>query len=464
MFQLDFNNPVHVHFIGIGGISMSGLAKLLVSRGFTVSGSDSHETDLTRGLAAAGCIISYGQRAENITNNIDVAVYTAAIHKDNPEFAAAVNAGIEMLSRAELLGQVMANYKTAVNIAGTHGKTTTSSMISQILMTSDSDPTISLGGMLDCIGGNFRIGHSDLFVTEACEYTNSFLSFSPTVNVILNVQEDHLDFFKDLADIRHSFKLFCEKLPSDGTIIINSDIEDIEYFYRDSACKNVITFGSSPDISDYSAADIQLNETGYCSYTLLYKKKPKYHIELSVPGIHNVYNSLAAAAACELIGISPEDIQKGLLLFGGVHRRFEKKGIMMPNNTTIIDDYAHHPAEIEATLKAAVNYPHNRVWCVFQPHTYTRTKAFLKDFANALSLADVVVLADIYAARETDNLGISSETLLEELKKLGCECYYFSSFDKIEKFLKDKCINNDLLITMGAGNVVEIGENLISQN
>jgi UDP-N-acetylmuramate--alanine ligase len=463
MFQLDFNTPVHVHFIGIGGISMSGLAKLLVSRGFTVSGSDSQPSDLTRELAGEGCQILYGQKAENITKDIDVVVYTAAIHPDNPEYAAAVNAGIEMMSRAELLGQVMSNYKTAVNIAGTHGKTTTSSMISQILMTAHADPTISLGGMLDCIGGNFRVGHSDLFVTEACEYTNSFLSFRPTINVILNVQEDHLDFFKDLADIRHSFKLFCEKLPEDGKLIINSDIEDIEYFYQDAVCKNVITFGTNPDCSDYSAADITFNESGCCSYTLLYKGTARFGVNLSIPGKHNVYNSLAAFAAAELIGISTDDILAGLRSFGGVHRRFEKKGILLPNNTTIVDDYAHHPAEIEATLKAASNYPHNNLWVVFQPHTYTRTKAFLTDFAKALSLADKVILADIYAARETDDLGISSRTLLSELEKLGCECYYFPSFSEIEEFIRKNCINNDLLITMGAGNVVEIAENLTSE-
>lgn len=464
MFHLDFNKPVHVHFIGIGGISMSGLAKLLLSRGFTVSGSDAHESELTDELTSQGAIINYGQRADNITPDIDVVVYTAAIHPDNPEYAAAADAGIAMLTRAELLGQVMKNYKTAINIAGTHGKTTTSSMISQILMTACADPTISLGGMLDVIGGNFRVGKSDLFVTEACEYTNSFLSFNPTMNVILNVQEDHLDFFKDLADIRHSFKLFCEKLPENGTLIINSDIEDISYFYKDAVCRNVITFGHDPSISDYSAGDIVYDAYGAATYTLIYKGQKKYPVTLHVPGEHNVYNSLAAIAAMENTGISQENIIAGLAAYGGVHRRFEKKGVLMPNNTTIIDDYAHHPAEITATLKAAHNYPHNRLWVVFQPHTYTRTKAFLKDFAAALSLADKVVLADIYAARETDNLGISSQTLLDEIKALGCDAYYFSSFAQIEEFLRKNCINNDLLITMGAGNVVEIGENLLSKN
>ncbi len=230
MYHINFNKPCNVHFIGIGGISMSGLAKLLLSRGFTVSGSDSKKSELTEELEREGCHVIYGQSAANITDHLDLIVYTAAIHEDNPEFAAAKASRAVLLSRAELLGQVMSNYRTAINVAGTHGKTTTSSMISQILLQADTDPTISLGGILDSIGGNFRVGHSDIFLTEACEYTNSFLSFQPTINIILNVQEDHLDFFKDLQDIRHSFKLFTEKLPQDGTLIINSDIDDIAYF------------------------------------------------------------------------------------------------------------------------------------------------------------------------------------------------------------------------------------------
>ncbi len=461
MYQIDFNNPCHVHFIGIGGISMSGLAKLLANRGFTVSGSDAKESELTRELEAAGCHIFYSQVASNITDDIDLVVYTAAIREDNSELIAARQSRAKMLTRAELLGQVMANYKTAINVAGTHGKTTTSSMISEILLAADTDPTISLGGILDSIGGNFRMGQSDVFLTEACEYTNSFLSFFPTVNVILNVQEDHLDFFKDLADIRNSFKLFCEKLPADGTLIINSDIEDIEYFYKDAACQNVITVGTDPAKSMYSACDITFNNLGLATFTLIKNCEKLGQISLGVPGLHNVYNSLAAIACGELMGISIDVIGTALSNYKGTKRRFEFKGVLMPNNATIIDDYAHHPVEIEATLNSARNYTHNRIWCIFQPHTYTRTKAFMKDFAKALALADIVVLADIYAARETDNLGISSETLRDEILALGGTCHYFKSFEEIQNFLKSESINNDLLITMGAGNVVEIGENLL---
>lgn len=461
MYHINFNKPCNVHFIGIGGISMSGLAKLLLSRGFRVSGSDNKESELTKELEMEGCRIFYSQTADNISDDLDLIVYTAAIHENNPELVAARASKAVTITRAELLGQVMSNYHTAINVAGTHGKTTTSSMISEILLEAQKDPTISLGGILDSIGGNFRVGHSDIFLTEACEYTNSFLSFNPTVNIILNVKEDHLDFFKDINDIRHSFKLFTEKLPQNGTLIINSDIDNIEYFYRDAACQNVITVGSDPEKSVYSACDITYDSLGLPSYTLIKNKEKIGTLSLGVPGLHNVYNSLAAIACGELLNIPFETIASALLHFKGTRRRFEYKGVLKPNNTTIIDDYAHHPDEITATLKSAANYPHNRIWCVFQPHTYTRTKAFLDDFAKALCLADIVVLADIYAARETDTLGISSETLRDKIISLGGTCYYFKSFEEIQNFIKANCINNDLLITMGAGNVVEIGENLL---
>lgn len=464
MYQVDFNKPCHVHFIGIGGISMSGLAKLLKSRGFTVSGSDFKKSALTEELEKEGCKISYCQQAENIDKSIDLVVYTAAVHEDNPELMAARAAGIRILTRAELLGQVMTNYNTAVNVAGTHGKTTTSSMIAEILLSAGKDPTVSIGGILDRIKGNFRVGGSDIFLTEACEYTNSFLSFFPTVNVILNVEEDHLDFFKDLDDIRRSFKLFTERLPENGTLIINSDIENIAYFYQDAACQNIITVGRDPDKSIYSACDITFNDMGQCSYTLIKNKEKIGSVSLGVPGEHNVYNSLAAIACGEVLGIPLDDIRAALRSFGGTKRRFEYKGVLMPNNAVIIDDYAHHPAEIAATLNSAENYPHNRIWCIFQPHTYTRTKAFLDDFAKVLSKADVVVLADIYAAREVNTLGIGSGDLRDKIAALGGVCHYFQSFAEIENFVRENAVNKDLLITMGAGNIVEVGEHLLFDN
>ena len=458
MYQIDLNKPCKVYFIGIGGISMSGFAQLLFDYGFTVCGSDMKESDITKHLSGQGIHIIYGQKAENITNDIDLVVYTAAIHPDNPEFSTAKSLDIPMMERAELVGQVMKNYPNAIGISGTHGKTTTTSMVSHIFLEAEKDPTISVGGILDAIGGNIRVGHSDNFITEACEYTNSFLKFHPTAGIILNVDADHLDFFKDIDDIRHSFRRFAELLPADGVLIINSEIDKINEITDGLDCR-VITYGLTGD-ADYTARDISFNENGYGSFEIVKNGQPTgKHITLSVLGTHNVSNALASIALAEYYDIPFDCIARGLAAFGGTKRRFEVKGQF--NGVTVVDDYAHHPTEIKATLTAAKKYPHKHLWCVFQPHTYSRTRALLHEFADALSLAENVILTDIYAAREADPGDISSRTLQDELKKLGKDAYYFPSFDEIEKFLSKKCINGDLLITMGAGDVVNIGEHLI---
>ena len=457
MYQINFDHPIHIYFIGIGGISMSGLAEVLLEKGFTVSGSDVKPTPLTELLASKGAQIYYGQRYENLSSGIDLMVYTSAIHTDNPEYRAAQDLHIPILTRAQLLGQMMKNYETPIAISGTHGKTTTTSMVSEILLAAGTDPTLSVGGILKTINGNIRVGHSGYFVTEACEYTNSFLSFYPKIGLILNVEEDHLDFFKDIDDIRASFHRFALLLPKDGALIINGNIPGIETITDQIACP-VITFGDSCSY-DYSAADITYNEKGCASFTLIKKGQKEASFTLGVPGEHNVYNALAAIALSELLSIDTAVAQKALSEFKGTDRRFEYKGTV--NGITIIDDYAHHPTEITATLKAAVNYPHKTLWCLFQPHTYTRTKAFMKEFAKALSLADRVILAKIYPARETDDLGISSATLQKEVEALGKTCHYFPDYETIEKFILENCTPGDLLITMGAGDVVKVGENLL---
>lgn len=458
MYEIDFKKPEHVYFCGIGGISMSGLAEILLDEGFAVSGSDSRETNLTHHLESLGAEIFIGQRAENIREGIDVMVYTAAIHPDNPEFVECVRRGIPMLTRAQLLGQMMRNYRTAVAVAGTHGKTTTTSMIAEILLAADQDPTISVGGMLGTIGGNIRVGGPDYFVMEACEYTNSFLEFYPTLSIILNIEEDHLDFFADLDDIRSSFKQFADRLPADGLLVINSDIENYKELLEGLPCPYV-TYGIDAAESRYSARNIRLDQYARPSFELLVDGESRGMVNLGVTGNYNVQNALAAIAAADSMGISMEAVRHGLLHFTGAQRRFEKKGVI--GGVTIIDDYAHHPSEIRATLTTAQNYPHKKVWCVFQPHTYSRTKAFLDDFSETLSLADVVVLADIYAARETDTLGVSSTQIAEKIQAMGKIAYYFPTFDEIENFLLQKCENGDLLITMGAGDIVKVGENLL---
>lgn len=459
MYQIDFEHPVHIYFMGIGGISMSGLAEILLEKGFRVSGSDSRSCALTEMLESRGINIFYGQRAQNMTDDIDCVVYTSAITPDNPEFAAAKEMRLPLLTRAELLGQIMKNYAVSIAVSGTHGKTTTTSMISEILLLAGLDPTLSIGGILKTIGGNIRIGHSRYFVTEACEYTNSFLSFFPQIGIILNIEEDHLDFFKDLADIRNSFRRFAGLLPAGGVLIINGDIERYEEIAEGLPCR-VITFGSLPAF-DYSASDIRFNDAGHTEFTLNRPGKSPAVIRLGVGGTHNVSNALAAIALADCLSIDFETAGRALLDFEGTDRRFEYKGSI--GGVTVIDDYAHHPTEIAATLQAASHYPKKELWCVFQPHTYSRTKTFLTDFAKALCAADHIVLADIYAARETDTLGISSRDLQQEIRKLGHECEYFPTFDEIENFLLEKCTPGDLLITMGAGDVHKIGENLLGQ-
>ena len=459
MYQLDFKHPIHVHFIGIGGISMSGLAKILLSQQFTVSGSDSKESDLTRDLAQKGATIFYGQKEENILPGIDLVVYTAAIHENNAELMAAKEKHIPLLSRAELLGQIMENYEKSIAVAGTHGKTTTTSMISQILLTAKADPTITVGGILPAIGDNLRIGSSDIFVLEACEYTNSFFHFYPKYNVILNVEEDHLDFFKDLEDIRHSFRHYAGNTKPYGATIINGTIQNWQELVADMP-QEIVTYGLSSDF-DFYAVNIAYDEKACASFTAMHHDTPIGEFHLGVPGEHNVGNALAAIAVSVLMQLPTDAIVTGLSDFHGANRRFEKKGCI--DGVTVFDDYAHHPTEIRSTLLAAKKYPHKRLVVVFQPHTYSRTKAFLKEFASALSLADVIILADIYAAREQNTYGVSSKDLLALLQSGNKEAYYFPSFEEIEKFLLKNCMNGDLLITMGAGNVVEIGEALLGQ-
>ena len=457
MYQVQFGSPIHVHFIGIGGISMSSLAEILLARNFTISGSDQKASELTRHLETKGARIAIGQRAENITDDIDLVVYTAAIHPDNPEFACAREKEIPMLTRAELLGQIMKNYPVPIAVSGTHGKTTTTSMASLVLMEAGMDPTVSVGGILPQIGGNLRLGHSDTFITEACEYTNSFLSFFPKISIVLNVDADHLDFFKDIDDIRHSFHRFAELLPADGTLIINADTPEVEAVTHDLHCE-IITFSLSGN-GDYTAENITFNEDGCATFTCLRKGAELGTFTLHVPGMHNVSNALSVIAMAIRLGIDNDTIQRGFNAFGGTKRRYEHKGNL--GDITIIDDYAHHPVEIRATLTTTNACDKKTLWCVFQPHTYSRTYALLDDFADALSMADKIILAPIYAAREQNTIGITSADLQKKIQALGKECLYIETFDEIENYLLEHAEPGDIILTMGAGDVVKIGENLL---
>lgn len=465
MYKINFREPCRIHFIGIGGISMSGFAEYLHNLGYKVSGSDSHKSKITEHLRDLGIEVFYGQRKGNIKSDIDVVVYTAAISNDNEELVAVREMGIPALNRAELIGQLMLNFGDSIAISGTHGKTTVTSMLSMIFVDGNLDPTISVGGILNAIGGNMRMGDTDHFIVEACEYMNSFLEFNPHKGVILNIDEDHMDFFKDLDDIRKSFHLFAKKIPKDGQLYINAEIPNYEEITRDLDCE-VLTYGISDPAYrtnnltyDIAADNIKsYNMTGH-SFDLYYKGEYIDNIRLNVIGVHNISNSLPAIGISLQEKIPIDSIKNSLMNFKGAERRFEYKGTV--GGVKIVDDYAHHPTEITATLSVAKSYTDKTLWCVFQPHAYSRTRRFLKDFAKALSLADKIVLADIYASREKNPGDISSRDLAKELEKLGKEVYYFPSFDEIENFLLENCINGDLLITMGAGDIVTVGESLL---
>jgi UDP-N-acetylmuramate--alanine ligase len=438
---------------------MSGLAEILVKEGFTVTGSDIHASETTEILTAMGVQVMFGQIKENISPDIDVVVYTAAISPDNEELCEAKRQGIPLLTRAQMLGQIMANYKYSVAVSGTHGKTTTTSMLTHILLAADTDPTISIGGMLDVIGGNIRVGNSDYFVTEACEYTNSFHAFQPYISIILNVDADHLDFFSGIEEIADSFATFAKKLPDDGLLVVNGDMEYLEHVTEGLNCE-IITFGFGEG-NKYRAVDITMDENGCPTYTLLIDGQDMGRITLHSTGKHNAMNSLSAIAVARHLGVSMDNIRTGLLNCSSAKRRFEYKGTLA-SGVRVIDDYAHHPTEISASLAVARSVTKGEVWCAFQPHTYTRTYALLPEFAKALSAADHVILADIYAAREKDTGMVSSKDLAEKISQLGTDVVYLGDFSSIEKFILKNCKKNDLLITMGAGNIVDVGESLLS--
>lgn len=460
MYQIQLDHPVHAHFIGIGGTSMSGLAEFLVMNGFTVTGSDSAHSKYTSHLEGLGVKIAYPQSADNISEDIDVVIFSAAIRPGNPEYDAADNSGIPMLTRAELLGQLMAMYDNAINISGTHGKTTTTSMVTQILLNAGMDPSVEIGGTLPAIGGNMRIGENrELMVVEACEYTNSFLSFHPTIGVILNVEADHLDFFKDIQDIRRSFRAFANLLPEDGLLVLNSEITERSYFTENLKAQ-VMTFGRDPK-ADFTAVKISLDPLVRPTFTVVEHGKEMAEVTLSCSGEHNIWNALAAIAVARYLGVSYPAIIGALKNFRGADRRFDILGKV--NGFTVMDDYAHHPQEVDVVLKTMLKYPHHKLWAVHQPHTYSRTKMLMQDFADVLSQSEAVIVTDIFPARETDTLGVTAEQLVEELQKRGTEVYYCPTFDDAEKFIIEHGEADDIFITLGCGNINILAERLVDK-
>ena len=458
MFNLkDYKN---IHCVGIGGIGLSAIAEILLARGYNVSGSDMKESDMTTKLAQMGARVYIGHRKENV-ENADVLLYTNAISDDNPEYLRAKERNIPILSRAEMLGYLMEEYENSIAVSGTHGKTTTTSMVSLIMERAKLEPTILVGGNLKEIGGNCKVGNSQYFVTEACEYMDSFLNLKPKIEIILNIDSDHLDYFKNINRIVESFDTFAHLVPKDGVIIAY----DANPFVNQAVAglSNVVTFGLH-DNCDYSASDISFDENGMPSFDVYTGGIMIAHVNLSVPGEHNILNALAAFAAAHTLGIDVETIVNTLKEFHGTERRFDVVGTTK-NGVKIVDDYAHHPTEIKATLSASQNVPHNKLWCLFQPHTYTRTRALFDEFAEAFNLADHLIFAEIYAAREKNIYKISSEQLKNAIKEKNPErdVLFFETFDEIADYVEKHAEKGDMVITMGAGDIYKVGEKLLGE-
>ena len=443
----------YIHMIGIGGISMSALAHMLKFFGYRVSGSDRTETRITESLKAAGIEVCIGHSADAVCDP-DLVCFTAAIPKDNPELVKARSLGIPVMERAELLGELMKFYKYPVAIAGTHGKTTTTSMLSLVLLEANLDPTILVGGELSQIGGNYKIGAKDYLVFEACEYVESFLHFNPYISVITNVEEDHLDYFSGISHIISAFERFARLNSPDGCIIVCSDDKNAMTVVQNIK-KNVVKYGLISRNNDFFAENAHFNASGKTEVDVFEHGEFAIKLELSVHGDHNVRNALGAYAAARTMGIDAEVAKRGLEAFGGTKRRFETLG--EAHGFTVIDDYAHHPTEIKSTLETAKSIANGNVWCIFQPHTYSRTKAFLGEFAEALAIADHTIVADVYPAREKYDGTVHSC----DLATLIPNSVYINDLNAIAKYVAKNAKPGDMVITMGAGDVFKVGYELV---
>ena len=439
----------HCHLVGIGGVSMRPLGLVLRRMGMEISGSDMNASVSTDELIAKGIAVSIGHRAENI-EGADCLIRTAAAHNDNPEIAAARAKGIPIFERAQAWGYIMQAYRNAICVAGTHGKTTTTSMLTHIFMQAQRDPTIMIGGFLPLLGAGHRVGKGDTIILESCEYCNSFLNFFPTVAVILDVDADHLDFFRDLEDVEHSFRAFASLVPEDGLIVANGDdkntcdaLRGMEYLTFGFAETNDV-YGRNFS-ADFSEFDVSCGGAPYA------------HLRLGVIGRHNAVNALAACAVAWKFGISGEDVKAALASFHGAGRRLEYKGSF--HGADIYDDYAHHPNELHALLQAVGLMGYKRVICAFQPHTYSRTKALFADFVDELRTVDQAVLTDIYAAREQNTAGVSSQDLANEIPG----SVYCPSLQSVTEYLRQTAQPGDIILTVGAGDIYKAGESLLKK-
>ena len=449
----------NIHMIGIGGVSMSGIAEILLNFGFNVTGSDSSASEITEILNKKGIKVIIGHDLDSISKS-DLVVYSAAIKQDDPEMLEAKRLGVPTIERADFLGELTRCFKDTIAISGTHGKTTTTSMISLCFLQALKDPSIQVGAILKQIDGNYKVGNSEHFIIEACEYVESFLKFSPKAEVILNIDNDHLDYFKTFENIKNAFIKYVKLLSNDGLLVVNGDDKNCLDLQQYTNAKT-LTYGITNKNTDFFAVNIVFDNDGFPEFDVYNKDGFYDRIKLNVPGTHNVLNCLACIALCNEYGIKKEDIKSALLAFTGAHRRFEFKGKI--NGASIYDDYGHHPTEIVATAKSLMNKKYNESWVVFQPHTYSRTKNLLDDFAKALLNFDNIIILDIYAAREKNTYNISSKDLVDKIISLGKDAKYIPDFYKCVSYIKENVKENDIIMTLGAGTVTQIGPMLLNK-
>lgn len=446
-----------IHMIGIGGVSMSGIAEILINWGFEVSGSNNVDSEIIHILDHAHIKTFVGHDAKNV-EGADCVVYTAAISQDNPELVHAKELGIPVIERSDFLGELTRCYKNTIAVSGTHGKTTTTSLVSLCFLEALQDPSIQVGAIIKDLDGNYRVGNSENFIIEACEYVESFLKFSPKSEIILNIDNDHLDYYKNMENVKNAFIKYVKLLPEDGHLIINADDQnclDLPVYSKAPAIK----YGIENEDVDFQAQNLVFDENGFPEFDCFKHGEFFGHFKLSIPGRHNVLNSLACIALCDAYGISVDCMKIALEKFTGADRRFQYKGTV--NGAQVYDDYGHHPTEVLATAKALNNKKFNKSWVVFQPHTYSRTFNLLNEFAEALLSFDNIVVTDIYAARETNTYNISSKDLVDAIIKLGKDAKYISSLEDCASYLKDNVKKDDIVLTLGAGTVTNIGPMII---
>ena len=459
--SLNIKDYKKIYMVGIGGISMSGIALILKRWDYEVSGSDGISSAQTDWLINNGIHVNIGQVSENINRDIDLVVYTAAVKLDNPELVRAKEFNIPIVERGEFLGEITKLFKDTIGVAGTHGKTSTTSMVTCAFIEAGLDPSIQVGANLKVLDNtNYRVGTSDYFVIEACEYCESYLNFVQRSAIVLNIDNDHLDYFKNIDNIQKSFEKYVSLLPEDGFLVLNRDDERC-FNLRNNSKANIITVGST-DEADWTYKNVTFDDDGFPTYDVYKSNEFMGSITLKVAGMHNVFNSLCCVALCDAYGIDVETVAKALIKFDGASRRLEYKGML--NGAKVYDDYGHHPTEIMATVKGVKNKKYNKSWVVFEAHTYSRLKEHLHEFAEALQHFDNIIMIDIYAAREVNTFDIHESDLIDELSKLGKEAVHIKDHDDVIKYLKKNVKENDVIITLGAGNVTKIANKIKEMN